>query len=98
MRQPRADVCLSIRLLLFIRDSRPTEAALLEWLGASDWGCYYVLKRGGVVILRNGIVELSSVHLSEDCQTFYYGNRMFWLDEGRFAFIYVKSSAQSKDH
>jgi hypothetical protein len=79
----RPDACLTLDLLRFVRDAKPTEAELLEWLGSSRAGCYWVLRQAGLLQIRAGAISLSSECLSDDGQRFRYGNRLFHLDENR---------------
>jgi hypothetical protein len=84
MRHTHPAAILNCELLRFVRDRRPTEAEFLAWLGGpADAGIYYVLRKAGLVTLRDGRVGLSPRHLSPDGRTFVFGNRRFHLDLDR---------------
>jgi hypothetical protein len=75
---------LNCDLLRFVRDRGPSEAEFLDWLGGpAEAVIYYALHKAGLVILRDGRLELSPRHLSPDGRTFVFGNRRFHLDLDR---------------
>jgi hypothetical protein len=75
---------LSCELLGFVRDHAPTEAEFLAWLdGPADAGIYHVLRKAGLVTLRDGRVGLSPRHLSPDGKEFLFGNHLFRIDVDR---------------
>jgi hypothetical protein len=73
---------LSFDLVKHIRDTRPTESELQEWLGASEFGRYHVLRKAGFLLLQEGRVIWSSQYLSADGRYFCFGHQMYDLDEG----------------
>ena len=89
MKNPPPAACLSLRLLRYVRDERPTAAELLEWLGPSDVGRYHVLRKAGLLQEREGRIALSSEHLSADGRRFLYGIALYWLDEDRIDYLVV---------
>jgi hypothetical protein len=78
----RPMACLSLGLLRYVRDTRPTETRLLEWLG-SDASKYHVLRKANLLVAKDGHIELSSAHASADGTHFRFENRLFLLDEDR---------------
>jgi hypothetical protein len=74
---------LSLELLRFIRDERPSEMTLLHWLGAADAGLYYVLRDARLVELSQGRVRLSPACARAGGAKFHYQNVMYLLDEDR---------------
>jgi hypothetical protein len=75
---------LSCELLRFVRDRTPTEAEFLAWLGGpASAGIDHVLRKAGLVTLRDGRVELSPRYLSPDGKTFSFENRLFHIDLDR---------------
>jgi hypothetical protein len=81
MRSLSPGACLDLDLLRYVRDAQPTEDELVGWLGPSDSGCYHVLRKAGLLVLRDGRVELPPEHLSPDRRSFWYESRWFDLDE-----------------
>lgn len=81
MKHTRPRACLSVELLRHVRDARPTEAALIAWLG-DDASKFHVLRRAGLLVVNDGVVELSPEHRSNDGRTFRYEDLVFRLDEG----------------
>jgi hypothetical protein len=82
MKTPRPAACLTIALLRYVRDARPTEDQFLTWLGP-DASRYHVLRKAGLLSISDGRVLLSPLHLSEDGRRFRYEKQLFVLDEGR---------------
>ena len=83
MKHSQPSACLGIALLRYVRDIRPTETQLCEWLGIKDVGKFHVLKKAGLLAVTRGHVRLSPQHLSTDGRTFRFENRIFFLDEDR---------------
>lgn len=81
MKYTRPNVCLSLDLLRYVRDARPTEADLLAWLGQSEIGRYYVLRKAGLLLMQGEVVVLSPRHLTPDGQHFWQENRRYNIDE-----------------
>lgn len=77
----RPNIFLSNDLLKHIRDTQPTESELRQWLGVSEFGRYHVLRKAGLLQLREGRIVLSPEHRSADGEHFSYGNRRFNLDD-----------------
>jgi hypothetical protein len=75
--------CLGRDLLLLIRDAKPSEAELLDWLGPSDHGRYHTLRKAGLLLVQDGTVLLCPEYCSADEKQFYYENCRFWIDEDR---------------
>ena len=67
-----ADSCLSIDLLRYIRDEKPTETQLMAWLGPSDMWLFPVLRKAGLLLVRGDTVALSPEYLSADGKRFSY--------------------------
>lgn len=83
MRQPRPGICLFSFPLRFVHDSQLTEEALLSWLGPENSGCYFTLKKAGLLVIVDDRVALSPDHLCPGARHFRYGHLVFWLDEDR---------------
>ena len=71
-----------MELLLFVRDSRPSEAEMLEWLGPSAVGSYHVLRKVGLLLLQDGVVTLNPENLSADGTLFHYHDLTYEPDRG----------------
>jgi hypothetical protein len=88
MKHTNPAAVLSCELLRFVRDRAPTEAEFLAWLGGpAEVGIYHVLRKAGLVTLRDGRVELSTRHLSPDGKEFLLGNQLFRIDLDRVLII-----------
>jgi hypothetical protein len=81
MKHTNLAAILRCELLRFVRDHKPTEAEFLAWLsGPAEAGVYHVLRKAGLVTLRDGRAELSPRHLSPDGKEFLLGNQLFRID------------------
>jgi hypothetical protein len=78
----RPMACLSVGLLRYVRDTRPNETQLLEWLG-NDASTYHVLRKANLLQTNDGHIELSSAHVSADGMRFKFKNKLFLLDEDK---------------
>jgi hypothetical protein len=83
MKETSVNCHISLDLLRFIRDSKPTEEELLRWLGASQQGRYYILRKAGVLVIGDGVIQLSPKRLSQDGKQFGWGNMLYHLDDDR---------------
>ena len=81
MKYTKVASCISLELLRFVRDSCPTEAELLAWLGPEQQGRYYVLRKAGVVLVQDGTVVLSPQLLSPDGEHLTWENLRYNIDE-----------------
>ena len=72
---------ISISLLRFVRNGRPTERELLEWLDVSQQGRYYILRKAGLLLLQEDKVMLSPQHLSPDGKRFVWKHLRYNIDE-----------------
>ena len=80
MKHSHPGACLSIPLLKYVRDAKPSEAQLLAWLGANA-GRYHVLRKAGLLVVADDRVCLSPQHCSADQRTFRHEDHIFVLDE-----------------
>ncbi len=71
---------LSIYLLCFIRDRRPTETALLSWLGEKGHSRYHDLRKTLLLVSNEGRVCISSDRLSKDGKCFRFENQIYDLE------------------
>jgi hypothetical protein len=83
MSEKNVNYHISLDLLRFIRDSKPTEEELLRWLGASQLGRYHILRKAGVFVISDGVIQLSPKRLSQDGKQFQWGNMRYHLDDDR---------------
>jgi hypothetical protein len=74
---------ISLDLLRFIKVAKPTEEEMLKWLGVAQQGRYHILRKAGVLVVTGGIVQLSPKHCSEDGKRFWWGNKLYHLDEDK---------------
>jgi hypothetical protein len=78
----RPTACIQVDLLRYVRDARPSETQLLEWLGANR-SAYYVLRKHKVLEPSGDQLQWSPLYLSTDGARFRIGNRLLLLDEMR---------------
>ena len=91
MKSSSVESAISIALLRFVRDGRPTEAELLAWLGSTQQGRYHTLRKAGLLLLRDGVVAASPEHLSEDGKHLTFENQRYNIDEGTINVFRIKS-------
>ena len=75
---------MSFELLRYVRDTRPTEEALLRW--AEDRGLtgnVHLLRKGGVLQVTDGQVSISPERYTPDRSGASCGNGLYWLDKER---------------
>jgi hypothetical protein len=83
-----AAACLSIDLLRYVRDERPTEEEFLAWLGGPKRaGVYHTLRKAGLLMLEQGRLSLSPEHLAPDSKSFTFHDRVFWLDKDEVWYV-----------
>jgi hypothetical protein len=70
MKEAGVNYHISLDLMRFIRDSKPTEEELLRWLGAAQQGRYYILRKAGVLVISDSVIQLSPKHSSHDGRKF----------------------------
>ena len=85
MRYTSAASCITTGLLRFVRDSRPTEAGSLAWLGAEQQGRYHFLRKSGLLILQAGMVAFSPQHLSSNGKHLNWEHLRYNIDEETIA-------------
>jgi hypothetical protein len=71
----------SFDLLRFVRDNRPTKATLLDWLGPTEQGRYYVLLKAGLLLVEEGIVLWSPKYLAADGSMLAVEHMDYYIDE-----------------
>lgn len=75
--------CISFDLLRFVRDKKPTETELSNWLGEEVFR-FNVLREAGLLVVENGIVQFSAKHITPDSKGVWRGNRPYHIDKGTF--------------
>jgi hypothetical protein len=81
MRRSRPEQCITIPLLRYVRDSKPSEDELLDWLGPSEAARYHVLRKAGLLIVNDGVVTLSADQLTDDGKHFRYEFLRYNIDD-----------------
>jgi hypothetical protein len=81
MKHTTPDSVLSRELLCFVRDANPTAEEFAERFGGPGGQVFHVLRKHGVVVVKSGRLRLSRRHLSPDGRLFYWGFRVFHLDQ-----------------
>src|SRR5262249_50886731 len=71
---------ISFELLRFVRDTKPTEAELLSWLGEEEFR-YPVLLSAGLLELEDGTVRISPKHLTLHGKGVWWDNAIFRIDD-----------------
>jgi hypothetical protein len=75
---------MSLDLLRYVRDHRPTEGALLGWAAERRLvGNYHVLRKGGVLQVADGTVSIVPERCTDDGTGVRCGNCLYWLDRNR---------------
>ena len=76
----------AFEVMRFIRDTPPTEAELLEYIGGDRWEAkkrFGDFRAEGTIVYQEGRWILAPGHLSEDGSTFTWENVVLLLDEER---------------
>jgi hypothetical protein len=87
MKHTRPEALLTRELLCFVRDQRPTIADFTSRFPSQDDQVFHVLRKYGALIVEDGRLSLSRQHLSHDELRFWWGIRVFHLDDDRVSIV-----------
>ena len=82
--ESRVQHAMSIELLRYVRDQQPCEEVLLRWAAEHRLvGNYHILRKGGVLLVVDGVISLSPGRCTDDGGGVRCGNGLYWLDTNR---------------
>ena len=87
---------ISVALLRFVRDARPTEAELLAWLGSAPQGRYHTLRKAGLLLVQDGVVVASPHHLTADGKHLHFENLRYNIDEDTIDILRIGSRGRKR--
>jgi hypothetical protein len=87
---------ISVALLRFVRDARPTEAELLAWLGSGQHGRYHTLRKAGLLLVQGGVVVASPQHLTADGKHLHFENLRYNIDEDTIDILQIGSRRRQR--